>query len=701
MDYKELADNVHQTYLKLKDNSNTIFRNSPEYRAVKDGYEKIDTYMQNIVKVEKTGKEIGPELIKSIMFELEQVRDLSNAYLDAKDKEMDKAKNGKLAPDTNRRYGHVSDVLEKTNEFISELNTMKENLEKEENKDIQTLAEDSVSSLKAIENAAMTAEKGMGSKEYDKAWDQAIIVAEITNAMKQKVNENKELTTADHVYLLAQAKYAKTKIQDYIMLHKDEESMSKRRVARMNAMTAELDTLNSIIKTCEKEVENYWNREPKTVGEIKTLADETMTKLQQANNRVTFGSSEFKNAYKQAKLFKNLLDKMNESPDYKPSAKDIAELEANIRTCDKCMNDYLSKHKDDTEIKEGTRERIDAMLALGLLAGETKKTLDGIKAEMRKEKEFKNTDLNDKYYSIDGEMRQWKNSSLFGSDEYSKAKDAYMDVHTLVQKVERNKNIKPGDANLKQAIKGLQDAKELIEKYIDKKNKEKAKKKNHKLDDLSTRRLGIMERALESVNNRLSYYENKFGKENVNKTDIAKAKLENRKTETNKVKETYQKEIDSKEGVQKIITKAAYNAVITLEELSKKRSLTKTDIEMANRALITLTDKSAADQLEKKTDEVYTLNGKPVNSKQYAAMVAQRVSKSDSAGLELTPEKCGIYAANPHLCKANVRSYDKGKQIHLTTKVNDEIKKSSQKLGEEIKKGNADNIKKPEPAVKK
>ena len=680
--FDEMADSVHKTYQKLYEKKNTlsvINRNSEEYRNLLDGYEKLDNYMQMVKNTDREGVCIGPEVLKNVQKEFEQVRALSDTYIDAKKKEA-KGNLKNLASDTRGRYLAVNESLNTLDENMKSVNDLQTKMENEPPRHFRYLCAEAIRGYRAIQKSRLMV---AGSTAFDEADDQAFIVKENIKDIYKKTQNGEELSPGDVMTLAEQAKHAKAKIGKYLELHEGEMKQDKRRAARIHAMRNEMDALNDIIRSCEAVQDEFEKQPAKSISDLQELSEETLQKIHSAAGEVTWGSSEFKDARKQADFLGERINELNsQGADYKPTPEEIMELEVIAREAERRVNAYMKNHHDDLSPGSGTKIRMEAMRSLGTLAAEAKRKAGEYRKLQMGEKDFNPTKMSREEYDTVERLNSSELSSLTGSKEFKNARDAYEVAVGYSIDLDRNKTADKNSKDYKNSIKALKEAKARIAEYIDKKYAEKVKK--GKLDAKSTKRLNAMIDAYNRVERRIAYYDKKFGKS----PEPGKEDPEKQKKSIKENKAKFTKDLDESRGVRRTVNFLASDALTTLEKFSRQKSLTPAEKKVARRAIAAIMNKNLDKNADPNLDK-FKIGGEKITPQKYANMITEWGKDPNMLKLfpdkALTPAMCGKIAANPaSLDKPADALYDKIPynqkfMIPLTAKEKELIEKNPEK----------------------
>ncbi|MBR3040591.1 MAG: hypothetical protein IKI20_08090, partial [Lachnospiraceae bacterium] len=559
----------------LKDATLTA-RGSIEYKNHREEFIKVQEKWNKLMNDPK--KPPTEEQLESLRWDLQNVQGLGYQYLRMKANENDTSRNAE------KRVSAVEASFEVSENQLHILDDkLKDLREKETEIDIDKVYNDADRVLDEFQNGQLFMR---GSDKYKDAANSFIEVKKQIGKFNERLkNQERELTIADITEMrnvLSNSMDALVGYSSGKIGNASSENTHLRTDATVHAMNV-IDVMNRKLDSLQDGIEKS---EPKEYSFLASVAKQNISKLNEAEIDVHFGSKEYENAKNEYIALTAKMDVFAE-PDYKYNAREAEDFLKQMDLAEKNVDAYLKK-KEGKDLSEKTEKRVEAMRR-------TKQSIYELRRKFKQTEELRRRSF---LHSDDWSLRVYEDGAkndlefaqnqvkgktvYFGGKDYDQAFEIYKT--TIGHEKERDKAIREGTQPSKEALRAeieeLKTARLATRKYIDRKENELADKRkgnpNAKLDEKGTERLKSMNKAYDTLNVRLDRATDRLEK-------LIEAEKTNIKDKADKFLEEKKENIKGKEGKDLLIAEIEYDAASVLKSKADKRNLTLKDkVEIRN-----------------------------------------------------------------------------------------------------------------------
>ena len=664
---QDYADQAELAYRGLEIGAQKILtKGSTEYKLTFEQMQKVKDKWQTFASKE----EIDEKELLSLRREVKKAKGMAEHYVEYKTDKGVKGKNAQY------RMNSMKDTLSDLEAQMDVLDQLVEESQSKEAPNLDSLSRDFTLVSADISDAN---DVFRGSDQYKKAKASYDRSSDVLKKLEEKGQEN--ITLADLEEAREELRSANNAIDSYLAT-KNGKVIDSTTQKRVDAMERGKDMISIAIRKfdqMEKALEVKPAKEPEAMADELTLANNEITASKEG---VHLGSKEFEKAEKD---FKRVCDKMNSLQEKMAngqlSSREISELERSMDAAEKSINEYLVT-KRGKELDPKTQRRVNAMVKSKNAILESKRTLSDAQKKISYPKEEYNSQLminDDKRVSLDLASAKAFN----GSPEFDKAVEKYDEVTKKAYNNYRNKKYNPSQSDKERELKNLYEAREAIDKYLDKKDLEREEKKDKRLNTNGEKRVDAMKKAHNQLSRRIRALEASMDKKP--EKDKENTKKEDKEKERKQIKQGIK---DAKEksknltGIKRTSQNATVAAMEQLDNFSRQKQLSKMDKEGMRRCIAAMiinnrlngpNGKAYADKYPKNSKGLAKAITQLANSKEFKAVFPDKA---------LTPSYAAKLATDP---KALTR---------CEAKLKDTIKDSAQK--DKIKQQNAEKVKKQE-----
>ena len=468
MDLKKLQDNAQKELDKLN-GAKLRLRGSKAYDVMIETYKTMIHRIEQLREAKGDNYELNELEVQEMRGYAERSEFSANSYLSTKDNLK------KIKGNTQKRMDAAKGTKEFNKSFIEMLDARQDAIDRETAPSIPKLAATATDVHSRMVKADLNFR---GSKAYGKAIEDFEKASNSINQLKQDMADPANPKLVDYAEIDEQIKIlekSKLSIDNYLSQKEDVTDAKTNTRKRIDAMRDGKNLINQTIKRLQTIKAGLEERPEKEIDELFGQTALTSDKLAEAKQGVRFGSKEYDAAEKAFNAVNSDLDTLHlndkkNTVDLEPSERKAFNRKLN--DAEEKIDKYLAKHRDDKNLGEKTRKRVEAMKKAKNDIIETKRRFNAdSKTRNADAASFKDETLRQEENAVSEELQKAHLlAKRTGSEEFKKAHEKYNEAISSQASFDAEGGLKNHSREeIEEQIKALQDAQELNQKYLDKK----------------------------------------------------------------------------------------------------------------------------------------------------------------------------------------------------------------------------------------